>query len=75
MSIYANVRDYTMQQPGSSPGVTCRKACSVCNQHRELRGGSLFSKLRLWRCASCTDRAAGMSLSKLRAPAQPEAGQ
>lgn len=54
---YSNVRDYTMNQPVSGPGVAYRKSCSVCNQHKEIRGGSIFSKLRLWRCAACTEKA------------------
>lgn len=54
---YSNVRDYTMNQPAGSPGVAYRKSCSACGQHKEIRGGSLFSKLRLWRCAACTEKA------------------
>ena len=54
---YSNVRDYTMNQPGASPGVAYRKSCSACGQHKEIRGGSIFSKLRLWRCADCTQKA------------------
>lgn len=57
MSAYGNVKDTTMQQPGASPGMVFRKACSTCNQHKEIRGGSLYSRLRLWRCAACTTTA------------------
>jgi hypothetical protein len=57
MSIYSNVRDHTMQHRGASPGVAYRKSCSACGQHKNIAGGSLFSKLRLWRCADCTQKA------------------
>lgn len=54
MSNYGNVKDTTMHQPITGPGMAFRKACSTCNQHKEIRGGSLFGRLRLWRCAACT---------------------
>lgn len=57
MSIYSNVKDTTMRQPAASPGMAYRKSCSACGQHKEIRGGSIFSKLRLWRCAACTEKA------------------
>lgn len=57
MSIYNNVKDTTMRQPAHGPGMAFRKACSACGQHKEIRGGSIFSKLRLWRCAACTEKA------------------
>lgn len=57
MSIYSDVKDTTMRQPAGSPGLAFRKSCSACGQHKEIRGGSIFSKLRLWRCASCTEKA------------------
>lgn len=54
MTIYSDFKDVSMHQLGASPGMAFRKACFACNQHREIRGGSLFGKLRLWRCAACT---------------------
>ena len=57
MNKYSNVRDYTMNQKGPISGMAYRKRCSACNQPREMRGGSLFSKLRLWRCVDCTQKA------------------
>lgn len=57
MSIYGDVKDVTMNQPAASSGLAFRKACFACNQRKEIRGGSLFTKLRLWRCAACTDKA------------------
>lgn len=57
MSIYSNVKDTTMYRQGASPGVLYRKACSACGQRKELLGGSIYSKLRLWRCAACTQKA------------------
>lgn len=57
MTIYGNVKDVTMHQKGASPGVAFRKSCSACGQHKEIRGGSIFSRLRLWRCADCTEKA------------------
>lgn len=54
---YSNVRDYTMQQRGPSPGTVYRRSCLVCGQHRAILGGSIFGKLRLWRCAECARRA------------------
>jgi hypothetical protein len=57
MSIYTNVKDTTMQQPAHGPGMAYRKACSACNQHKEIRGGSLYTRLKLWRCAACTEAA------------------
>ena len=56
MTIYSNVKDTTMRQPAGSSGLAFRKSCSACGQHKEIRGGSIFSKLRLWRCAACTDK-------------------
>jgi hypothetical protein len=56
MTIYSNVKDTTMRQPAGSPGLAFRKSCSACGQHKNIAGGSLFSKLRLWRCAACTDK-------------------
>ena len=57
MSTYGNVKDTTMNQKGASPGMAFRKACSACGQHKEIRGGSIYSRLRLWRCAACTEKA------------------
>lgn len=57
MSIYSNVKDVTMDRRQPSPGVAFRKCCSACGQHKEIRGGSIFGKLRLWRCATCTEKA------------------
>lgn len=57
MSIYNNVKDTTMRQPANGPGMAFRKACSACNQRKEIRGGSIYSRLRLWRCAACTEAA------------------
>lgn len=57
MTIYNNVKDTTMRQPATGPGMAFRKACSACNQHKKIRGGSIFGRLRLWRCAACTEAA------------------
>jgi hypothetical protein len=59
MTRYSNVKDVTMHQKGASPGMAFRKACSSCGQHKEIRGGSVYSRLRLWRCADCTQKARG----------------
>jgi hypothetical protein len=37
MTIYSNVKDTTMSQPASSPGLAFRKSCSACGQHKEIR--------------------------------------
>jgi hypothetical protein len=29
----------------------------VCDQPREILGGSLYTRLKLWRCADCTQKA------------------
>lgn len=57
MRIYGKVTDETMKQREFGTGVAFRKSCSACGQHREMRGGSIYSKLRLWRCATCTEKA------------------
>jgi len=59
VSNHSNVRDYTMNQRGSGPGMAFRKNCSACNQKKEIRGGSLYTRLKLWRCADCTQKARG----------------
>ena len=57
MSIYSSTKDVSMRQPAHGPGMAYRKACSACNQHKEILGGSLYSRLKLWRCAACTNAA------------------
>lgn len=57
--IYNNVKDVTMTHRSTGVGMAFRKACSACGQHKEVRGGSLFTRLRLWRCAACTQKARG----------------
>jgi hypothetical protein len=57
MTIYSNVKDTTMAQKSIGPGMSFRKKCSSCQQAREIRGGSVYSRLKLWRCASCTEKA------------------
>lgn len=58
---YIGVKDQTMEVRGAGHGVLYRKRCWVCSQHRSLVGGSLFTRLRLWRCAECTTQARGKS--------------
>jgi hypothetical protein len=57
MTIYSNVKDTTMNQKSTGPGMAFRKRCSTCDQPREIKGGSVYSRLKLWRCASCTEKA------------------
>ncbi len=59
MKPYSDVKDVTMNQRGSGPGTVFRKKCSVCDQPREILGGSLYTRLKLWRCAECTQKARG----------------
>jgi len=59
MKNYSNVKDVSMSTRGSGPGMAFRKKCSACDQPKEIRGGSLFTRLKLWRCAECTQKARG----------------
>jgi hypothetical protein len=54
---YSDVKDVTMNHRSTGPGMAFRKKCSVCDQPREILGGSLYTRLKLWRCADCTQKA------------------
>jgi hypothetical protein len=56
---YSNVKDLTLTHRSTGTGMAFRKACSACGQHKEIRGGSVFTRLKLWRCAACTEKARG----------------
>ena len=49
MKPYSDVKDVTMTHRSTGPGMAFRKKCSVCDQPREILGGSLYTRLKLWR--------------------------
>lgn len=51
-------KDRTATQRFASCGVPYRKTCTRCGQYREISGGSMRGKLRLWRCRDCTQTSA-----------------
>lgn len=46
-----------MQNTSATASGLFKKSCFACGLHKEPLGGSLYGKLKLWRCATCTQKA------------------